>query len=174
MPALLLVVSLFITTGQEAIGATADEKRRFLELVLEELPKGGEFFTDKEVERAAPYTRVLLSLTDEDVRKFVAERRKIDPEEFILYPLLVLSRGLLDREDQRAYGIKHFKEIADPVIKLFWGCVLFNEKAASPEIVKYLRSALESKERSEVLARMLGPDFGDFKWRVKEHPLKKK
>ena len=46
MPAMLLVVSLFITTGQEAISATADEKRRFLKLV-EELPKGGEFFTDK-------------------------------------------------------------------------------------------------------------------------------
>jgi hypothetical protein len=28
MPAMLLVVSLFITTGQEAISATADEKRR--------------------------------------------------------------------------------------------------------------------------------------------------
>ena len=171
MPALLLVVSLFITTGQESIGATADEKRGFLELV-EELPKGGEFFTDKEVETAAPYTRVLLSLTHEDVKKFVAERQKIDPEDFILYPLLVLSRGLLDREDQRAYGIKHFKEIADPVLKLFWGCVLFGETAASPEIVKCLRSALESKEQSEFLARLYGPKFDDFKRRLKDYPPK--
>jgi len=35
MPAVLLVVSLFFTTGQEPIGATADEKTRFLELVEE-------------------------------------------------------------------------------------------------------------------------------------------
>ena len=117
-------------------------------------------------------TRVLLSLTHEDVKKFVAERQKIDPEDFILYPLLVLSRGLLDREDQRAYGIKHFKEIADPVLKLFWGCVLFGETAASPEIVKCLRSALESKEQSEFLARLYGPKFDDFKRRLKDYPPK--
>jgi hypothetical protein len=176
MPALLLVVSLFITTGQEAISATADEKKRFLNL-LAELPHAGEFYTDESVTKAAPYTRVLLSLTDEDLRRFVAEREKIDAKDVKdpdLYPFLALSRGLLDREGPREYGVKHFGEIAHPVIRLAWAVMLFNEKAASPEIVKYLRSALESKERSKVLTQMLGPDFEDFKRRVKEHPLKKK
>jgi hypothetical protein len=88
--------------------------------------------------------------------------------------VLAMSRGLLDREDQRRFGVKHFKEIAHPVNKLLWTSVLFDKKAASLEIVKYLRSALESKEQSEVLSRMWGPHFEDFKRRVKDHPLKKK
>src|SRR5947209_6061921 len=122
MPALLLVASLCITTGQEAIGATADEKRRFLKL-LAELPHGPEFYTDEAIAKAAPYTRVLLSLTDEDLRGFLAERDKIaakdvkdDTKNGLLYMVLAMSRGLLDREDQREYGVKHFKEIAHPVV----------------------------------------------------------
>jgi hypothetical protein len=51
--------------------------------------------------------------------------------------------------------------------------MLFKDKAASPEIVKCLRSALESKRRSQILAQMVGPEFEDFKRRVKEHLSKK-
>jgi len=68
MPALLLVAGLFITTGQEAISATPDEKKRFLKLLLE-LPVAREFYADEAIPKAAPYTRVLLSLTDEDLRR---------------------------------------------------------------------------------------------------------
>jgi hypothetical protein len=50
--------------------------------------------------------------------------------------------------------------------------MLFNHKAASPEIVKYLRKVLESKEDSKELSRMLGPEFEDFKKRVLAGDLK--
>jgi hypothetical protein len=70
--------------------------------------------------------------------------------------------------------MKHFAEIAHPVIRLAWAVMLFNEEAASPEIVKYLRSALESKERSKILAQILVPDSEDFKRRMKGYRLRKK
>ena len=51
---------------------------------------------------------------------------------------------------------------------------MFDEKAASPEIVKYLQAALKSKEQSRLLAEMMGPDFDDFKKRLKEYRPEKK
>jgi hypothetical protein len=143
-----------------------------------EWPQAGEFYTDEAISRAAPHTRVLLSLTEKDIKEYAAARTKVDgkdvKESDMYYPLLALSRGLLDRKEQRAYGVKHFSEIVHPVIKLSWAIMLFNDKAASPEVVRFVRSALESKEQSKVIAEMVGPDFEDFKRRVTNHPLKEK
>jgi hypothetical protein len=140
---------------------TAAEKKAFLEL-LAKLPARGEFFTEEAINKSVPYTRVLLAFTEKDI-----EKRDI-------YPFLALSRGLLDRKKQQEYGVKHFGKIAHPTIKLLWGSVLFDEKAASPEIVAFLRMALESKEQAKLLSQMLGPNFEDFKKRVTEYKVKMK
>ena len=52
--------------------------------------------------------------------------------------------------------------------------MLFNEQSASPEIVKFLRTALESKEQSKLLSRMLGPQYEGFRKRVKDYAPEKK
>lgn len=161
MLAILLIVGIAVGTSETDKGVTAAEKRAFL-ILLAKLPHEGEFFTNDGIEKAVPYTRVLLALTKKDIEKND------------LYSILALSQGLLNRKDQREYGVKHFASIAHPTIKLFWGAVLFNEKAASLEVVKFLRAALDSKEQSITLSEMLGPDFEDFKKRVREHRLKEK
>ena len=161
MSAAILLLALAATPFQTEKEVTAAEKKTFLEL-LAKLPTKGEFFTDEAVRKAAPHTRVLLALTEKDIEKYD------------IYSFLALSRGLLDRKEQREYGVKHFSKIAHPTIKLSWGAVLFNEKAASAEVVKFLRAALERKEQSELLSQMLGPDFEDFKKRVKEYKVEEK
>jgi len=158
----LTICLAILPTFQGAKAVTAAEKKAFLELI-NALPSKGEFFTDEAIDKAAPHTRVLLALTEKDIKGYD------------LYPFLALSRGLLDRKEYRTYGVKHFAEIAHPEIKLFWGVVLFDEKVASPEIVKHLKAALDSKEQSEVLSQLVGPGlFDDFKKRVREYPLKEK
>ncbi len=132
---------------------TAAEKKAFLEL-LAKLPTKGEFYTAEAVTKAAPHTRVLLALTRTDIAKYD------------LYPFLALSRGLANRKEPRAYAVQHFGTIAHPTLKLFWASVLFDEQAASPEVVAYLRKALESKEDARTLSEMAGPDFENFKHRV--------
>jgi hypothetical protein len=147
---------------------SAAEKKAFLEL-LGGLPRASEFFYTKEaIDRAAPHTRVLLALTEKDVERYAKDRGAREPS---LYPFLALSRGLLDRKDQRTYGVKHFGSIAHPVIKLVWGAILFHEKEASPEIIRFLRAALKSKEQASILSQMLGPGFNEFEKRLREHPL---
>ena len=66
--------------------------------------------------------------------------------------------------------MRHFGKIAHPEIKLGWGAMLFDANAASPEIVKFLKTALASKEQSKILAEGLGPTFEDFKKRVQSRP----
>jgi hypothetical protein len=161
MTAAVLTLALAAVPSQAEKEVTGAEKRAFLEM-LAKLPTQGEFFTDEAVQKAVPHTRALLALTKKDIDKYD------------LYPFLALSRGLLERKEQRDYGVKHFREIAHPTIKLFWGAVLFDEKAASPEIVTFLRAALESKEQSELLSQLEGPNFEDFKRRVKEHKVNEK
>jgi hypothetical protein len=155
----MLVLALAVSPSQAEKEVTAADKKDFLEL-LGKLPTKGEFFTDEAVQKAVPHTRVLLALTPKDIEKYD------------IYPFLALSRGLLDRKEQREYGVKHFGKIAHPTIKLFWGAVLFDEKGASAEVVTFLRAALESKEQSEVLSQMIGPNFEDFKKRLKEYKEK--
>jgi hypothetical protein len=43
----------------------------------------------------------------------------------------------------------------------------------SPELVKFLRDALESRDQSKTLDEMLGPEFEDFRKRVRNYPTKK-
>jgi len=155
----MLMAALVVTPSQGERPVTPAEKRAF-ENLLAELPHQGEFYTDEAIERAAPYTRVLLALTQKDI----GERAH--------YGLYAVSRGLLNRKEQREYGVKHFGTIAHPDLKLFWGAVLFDETRPSPEIVNFLRAALESKEQAEMLSNMLGPKFEDFKQRVKDYTFK--
>lgn len=151
------MIGLAVTTSPATAEVTAAEKKAFIDLV-KTLPRKGELFTDAGIRTAAPHTRVLLALTEQDLA----------PHD--LYPFLALSRGLLDRKDQRAYGMKHFSTIAHPTIKLFWGGALFDAKAVSPEIVSFLRSALAADEPSKTVAEMMGPQFDDFKKRVMAAP----
>jgi len=98
---------------------------------------------------------VLLALTEKDL-----EKRDI-------YPFLALSRGLIGHKEARQYGITNFAKIAHPTIKLSWAVLLFTaNEASSPEIVVFLRKALDSKEKARILSEMLGPGFEEFKEQV--------
>jgi hypothetical protein len=161
MSATTLVLALALAPSQAEKEVTGAEKKAFLEL-LAGLPTKGEFHTDEAVQKAAPYTRVLLALTPKDIEKHD------------IYPFLALSCGLLDLKGPREYAVKNFGKIAHPEIKLAWGVGLFHAKAASREVVAFLSSALESTEQAKLLAEMLGPDFEDFKKRLKESTIKEK
>ena len=110
--------------------------------------------------KASPDIRVLLALAPEDISKRD------------LYPFAALSRGLCDLAGPRTYAVRHFAEIAHPEMKLFWAVALFDRKAASPEIVAFLKAALRSKEQAKILAESLGPGFTDLKKRVTDAIIK--
>jgi hypothetical protein len=150
MSAATLLVVLALGQAQPDKAVTDAEKKEFFE-VLAKLPSKGEFYTAEAITKAIPYTRVLLALTEKDLEKYD------------LYPFVALSRGLIDSKESRQYGITHFQMIAHPTIKLFWAAVLFSEGAASPEIVTFLRKALDSKEDARSLRDMSGPGFEEFR-----------
>jgi hypothetical protein len=153
MRATILLVALAFTQAQPEKPVTDPEKKEFLQ-VLSKLPTKGEFFTQEAITKAIPYTRVLLALTEKDL-----EKRDI-------YPYLALSAGLMGQKEAREYGITNFGKIAHPTIKLGWAIGLFRDKAPSPEVVAFLRKALDSKEESRTLSEMLGPGFEEFKEKV--------
>jgi hypothetical protein len=80
----------------------------------------------------------------------------------------------IKREARNQYLVEHFDTVADPFIKMRWGVLLLYRKAASPEIVQFLRTVLESREQSKVLSARLGPMFDDFVEQVKAYKLKGK
>jgi hypothetical protein len=150
MSTTMLLVALALGQAQPEKAVTDAEKKEFLE-VLAKLPSQGEFFTEEAITKAVPYTWVLLALDKKDLAKYE------------LYPFVALSRGLIDRKEPRQYGITNFHKIAHPTIKLFWAAVLFKENAVSPDIVKFLRQALDSKEDARTLSDMAGPGFEEFR-----------
>jgi hypothetical protein len=152
--ALALLISMALQApSQETKAVTDAEKKEFLEL-LSKLPARCEFYTEEGVTKAGPYLRVILALTEKDIDKYP------------IYPFAVLSRQLGDRKEHQVYATKHFDKIAHPLLRLSWAVTLFDTQSASPEVVKYLHSALQSKEQSTTLAQMLGPAFNDFKEEV--------
>ncbi len=141
--------------GQEVSDA---QKTEFIEL-LKTLPSKGEFYTEEAARRAGPYLRVIFSLTEKDLEKFD------------LYPFVAISAGIAADKERRAYAVAHFAEIRHPELKLCWAALLFNLKEVSPEIVRYLRDALDSDVQAKELHSMTGPEFKFFKRAVRQHPF---
>jgi hypothetical protein len=156
MIAALLTTFLLFAPSQTTTQISDAQKKTFIEL-LKMLPHKGEFFTDEAVTKADPYLPVLFALTEKDIG------------EYDVYPFLALSRGLCNQRKHRDYATRRFAEIRHPDLKLFWGSMLFDEGASSPEIVRFLREALESEKQSQILAEMLGPNYQAFQRRVKAH-----
>jgi hypothetical protein len=149
----VLLVALTVGQVQPDKAVTDAEKAQFLDL-LKKLPTRGESFSDEAVTKAVPYTRVLLALTERDL-----DKRD-------LYPFLALSGGMVGRKEPREYAVANFQKIEHPTIKLIWASALFNNDSASPEVVAYLRKALDSRDDAQTLSSMTGPGFEEFRARV--------
>ena len=134
------------------------QKTEFIEL-LKTLPTKGEFYTEEAARRAGPYLPVIFSLTEKDVEKYD------------LYAFVAISVGISADKERRAYALSHFTDIRHPQLKLFWAALLFDRKEVSPEIVRYLRDALDSDVQAKELKSMAGPEFKFFKRAVRQHPL---
>src|SRR5689334_22861246 len=110
MGALLSVILLAISSQQEPKSATSTEKRELAEL-LPQLPHSGEFLTEEGIDKASDYVHALLGLTEKDIEKYLGITPKdIQSGKYDLYPLLAVSRGLLDRKKHRLYGVKYFDQ----------------------------------------------------------------
>ena len=144
-----------VQVGQEVSDA---QKREFIEL-LQTLPFKGEFYTREAARRAGPYLPVLFSLTEKDTEKYD------------LYAFVTISVAISEDKARRVYAVDHFGEIRHPQLKLFWAALLFNLKEVSPEIVIYLREALNSSAQAQTLRSMIGPEFKFFKRDVRKHPF---
>jgi len=159
---ILICLGFATAIADDSHSVSATEKREFLALVRK-LPTEGEFFTDKAIRKAAPYIRVLFALTEQDL------------EQGDIYPFAALSAGLCRDRKYRQYGVEHFADLAHPALKLLWATVLFDaQPPLSPEVVEYLRVALESKERSQELREIVGPSFEGFRERVIQYQVNKK
>jgi hypothetical protein len=150
MYATLLVIAFALDHPQPEKAVTDVEKKEFLKL-LATLPTRGEFFAEDAVPKAAPYTRVLLALTEKDLEKYD------------LYPFLALSAGLMGHKEARQYAAATFGKIAHPQIKLGWAIMLFRNGKPPPEVLPYLRKALDTEKEVNF---GLGPGFQDFKEEV--------
>src|SRR5437773_11144948 len=150
----ILALLLVFAPHQAPTSQVSDtQKKDFIEL-LKALPHKGEFFTDEAVTKAGPYLPVLFALTEKDI------------EAYDIYPFAALSRGLCDDKDHRQYATTHFAQIRHPMLKLFWAAMLFDEGKTTPEIVGFLRDALNSDAQAKILAEVIGPKFADFKTRL--------
>jgi hypothetical protein len=158
MIATLLTILLAFASCQTGNRIPDAKKKEFIKL-LQTLPFEGEFYTDEAVEKAGPYLPVLFALTERDIKQYH------------IHPFAAISRGLCDHKKHRDYAVRHFADIRHPELKLFWASMLFDgEGGASPEIVRFLKDALGSKEQAKGLSRIVGPEFEDFKRRVIAHP----
>ena len=149
-----LLAALVIFAVQGANQVSDAQKTEFIDL-LKSLPTRGESYTDEAVDKAGPYLPVLFALTQKDI------------ENYDLYPFLAISRGLCNHSEHRTYAAQNFAKIQHRELKLFWAAILFDSDAKSPEIKRFLRDALESKEEAKLLAEMLGPDFDSFQKRIR-------
>ncbi|GAC1446460.1 MAG: hypothetical protein NVSMB56_05350 [Pyrinomonadaceae bacterium] len=160
MIASIFTILLVLTPCQASSQIPDAQKKEFISL-LKTLPHKGEFYTYKAVKKADPYLPILFALTEKDIEKYD------------IYPFAAISRGLCDQKKHRDYAVHHFAEIRHPTLKLFWGAMLFNKGAISPEIVRFLKDALGSKEQVKLLSEITGLEFEDFKHRVMTYPASK-
>jgi len=153
-----ILAIVFALTSCQAVGRVSDaQKKTFIEL-LKTLPTKGEFYTEESVKKAAPYLPVLIALTEKDI------------EMYDIYPFLALTSDLFENKEHRKFAARYFSEIRHPMLKLSWGAMLFDRKSSSPQILRFLRDALESEEQTKLLSEIYGPEFEKFEVRLKAHP----
>ncbi|MCE9555360.1 MAG: hypothetical protein K8T91_18580 [Planctomycetes bacterium] len=155
MSASVLLIGLALIVGQAPNEVSNADKQAFFKLLsgLEVQAAGhAAIFTEKAVKEAAPFAPVLFALTEKDLEMKEAS------------PLLVLTWQLAGVDTARQYGIKNFGRILHPQIKRQWAFGLFQEKAAPPEIVAFLRQELEREGVEREFG--LGPHFQAFKEKV--------
>jgi hypothetical protein len=160
MIATFLTILLALTPSQASAQISDAQKKEFIKL-LKTLPFEDEFYTDEAIKKAGPYLPVLFALTEEDIKRYD------------IYPFAAISRGLCDQKQHRDYAVRHFAEIRHPTLRLFWGAMLFDAGALSPEIVRFLKDALAIEAQAKLLAQMVGPEFENFKRRVLAYPIAK-
>src|SRR4051794_36766418 len=127
----MLLIACAVGQPPQPKAVTAAEKEKFFALVSQ-LPTRGEFFTEEGVAKAVPYTHVLLSLTEDDLKGRD------------LYPLAALSAGLMSHKEAREVALKHFEQIAHPVLKLGWAAMLSRQPDPPRHITAFLKKALDS------------------------------
>lgn len=157
IPQILLVLLVFTPLQTPDNQVSEAQKKQFIEL-LKTLPHKGEFFTKDAASTAGPYLPVLFALTEKDI------------ERYDIYPFLAISRALCDVKEHRLYANKHFADIRHSELKLFWAAMLFDAGEPSPQIVQYLKSALESDAQARLLAEIAGPDYENLKRRIEAAP----
>jgi hypothetical protein len=155
MSASLFLIALALAQAQPEKGVTDAEKKALFKL-LPTLPTRGEFFAEEGIAKAVPYTRVLLSLTEDDLKG-----RDI-------YPFLALTAGLMAHKEAREVGFKSFDQIAHPTLKLSWAATLFRQPDPPRQVVAFLKKALDSPADGKTLAMMMGPGFSAFKKSVND------
>lgn len=149
----IFLFALVLAPSQTTTYITEIRKQEFIHL-LQTLPHKGEFFTDDAIAKAGPYLPTLFALTESDLA------------EYDIYSFSALSSGLSEHLEHRKYALRNFSKIQHPIIKLLWAVKLFASPQRSPEIVRFLRNALEDPEQTKVLSEGLGPEFSSFKNRV--------
>ena len=155
MSASLFLIALALAQPQPEKAVTDAEKKAFFKLLVT-LPTRGEFFTEEGIAKAVPYTRILLSLTEDDLKG-----RDI-------YPFLALSAGLMAHKETREVGLKSFDQIAHPVLKLSWAAMLIRQPDPPRHVTAFLKKALDSPEDTKTLAAMMGRGFPAFKKSVND------
>jgi hypothetical protein len=148
------LIALLVAVPGFASAQVSDAQKAAFIALLKTLPTDGEFYADAAVTRAEPYLPVLFALTEANLQPFDS------------YPFVAISRGLSERAKPRAYAIRHFADIQHPLLKLGWAVLVFNERCASPEMVRFLRTVLDSPPQAALLAEMAGPDFERMKARI--------
>lgn len=155
MSASCFLIALVLVQAPPEKVVTDAEKQAFLKLVTT-LPRRGEFFADEGVAKAVPHVRVLLSLTEDDIK------------DYDLYPFLALSFGFTEHKESREEALKRFDQIAHPTMKLAWGSLLMKQPDPPANIIAFLKKALDSAEDAKTLAGMAGPGFPAFKKSVND------
>ena len=154
---LAITLILAFAIPSPAQDSSAAQRKEFLEL-LKSLPIKGEFYAEESIRKVTPYLPVLLSLTQEDIEKYD------------FYFFAALSAGLSTEKTNRSYVLTHFAGIRHPTLKLFWAVLLMKANEVSPEVVRYLRDALNDPNQAQTVSEMTGPDFKFFKRKVLSHP----
>jgi len=150
----LLMACFALWSCQSTNAVSSHQKKDFITLVFT-LPRNSDIFTDEAFKKAGAYLPVIFSLTEKDLEKYD------------IYPFDVIIGGVCSRDEYRDYAIRHFSEIRHPELKLFLAVVLFDKGPTSPEIESFLHDALRDEEQAEKIAGMIGPNFQDFKTRLK-------
>ena len=148
LPLLIILAVFFTNCVYGNLKYSVEEQDKFIEFVKKLKTNGGDHFTDESIKKAEKYLPILLSMSDEDMKRY-------GDLQSVVFALGMLSVQLCCSKELNiknvVYFINNFNNIPNSTIKVIWAIKIFEETKPTDDIVLFIKESIKDPIKAKYI-----------------------